>query len=76
MHKEVFLRKGINLIIFLSFFYCKQEHNLKTDDNREQNKTSLPSTVPEPENPFCCSLALEPSFLQVSYISLKKIPNI
>lgn len=72
MHKAVFLRKAINLIILLSFFYCKQEHNLKTDDNREQNKTSLPSTVSHPENPLCCSLALEPSFLQVSHISLEK----
>lgn len=72
MHKEVFLRKAINLIIFLSFFYCKQEHNLKTDDNREQNKTSLPSTVSDPENSLCYSLPLEPSFLQVSHISLKK----
>jgi len=45
---------------------------IKTDDDSEQNQTSLPSIVFDPENPSCYYLLLESSFLQVSHISLKK----
>lgn len=51
IHKGVFIRKTTNLVfIFLFFFCCKQEHNLKTDKDSEQNKTSLFSMVSDPKS--------------------------
>lgn len=72
IHREVLLRKAINLSIFLFFFYCKQEQNLKTHDYRVQNKTRLTSTVSDPENSLCYSSPWNLPFFRFPHTCLKK----